>query len=368
MAYRNGRTPRNWDQAVNILCLRLDNLGDVVMSTPAFKAIKDSQPKSKITLLASPDGAKIAPLIPHVDDVVVYEAPWIKSSQPRLDSKVDVQMVDHLRKQDFDGAVIFTVYSQSPLPAALLCYWAEIPLRLAHCRENPYHLLTDWVPDVHPEDNGRHEVRRQLDLVKTVGFTPKDERLSLDVPEGAFEKVASLFDELAIDREQPWVVIHPGASAPSRRYPAENYAQVGRILNQKGCQVVLTGSKGERELIDSLRQEMGGESFSLAGRLGLGELAGVLKIAPLLISNNTGPVHIAAAMGTPIVDIYALTNPQHTPWMTPNKVLNYDVPCKYCYKSICPEGHHDCLRKVPPEAVVRAAEELLKEVNEVGVC
>jgi ADP-heptose:LPS heptosyltransferase len=90
----------------------------------------------------------------------------------------------------------------------------------------------------------------------------------------------------------------------------------------------------------------------------------VLKAAPLLISNNTGPVHIAAAMGTPVVDIYALTNPQHTPWMTPNRVLNFDVPCKYCYKSICPEGHHDCLRKVPPEAVVRAGEELLKEVKQ----
>jgi ADP-heptose:LPS heptosyltransferase len=68
---------------------------------------------------------------------------------------------------------------------------------------------------------------------------------------------------------------------------------------------------------------------------------------------------MAAALGTPVVDLYALTNPQHTPWETPHRVLFHDVPCKYCYKSVCPEGHHDCLRRVPPEAVVRAARELL---------
>jgi ADP-heptose:LPS heptosyltransferase len=81
--------------------------------------------------------------------------------------------------------------------------------------------------------------------------------------------------------------------------------------------------------------------------------------ATLLISNNTGPVHVAAAVGTPVVDLYALTNPQHTPWGVRHRVLNHDVPCKYCYKSICPEGHHHCLRLVRPEQVVGAAIELL---------
>ena len=72
------------------------------------------------------------------------------------------------------------------------------------------------------------------------------------------------------------------------------------------------------------------------------------------MANNTGPVHIAAAVGTPVVDLYALTNPQHTPWGVPNRVLFHDVPCKYCYKSVCPQGHHDCLRLVRPEDVVTA--------------
>ena len=108
---------------------------------------------------------------------------------------------------------------------------------------------------------------------------------------------------------------------------------------------------------------MGVHSFSLAGELDLGELAALLAMAPLLIANNTGPVHVAAAVGTPVVDLYALTNPQHTPWGVPNRVLNHDVPCKYCYKSVCPEGHHHCLTLVPPEAVVEAVRALFAEVG-----
>jgi ADP-heptose:LPS heptosyltransferase len=110
----------------------------------------------------------------------------------------------------------------------------------------------------------------------------------------------------------------------------------------------------------------GAPSLSLAGELDLAELAALIGRAPLLVSNNTGPVHIAASLGTPVVDLYALTNPQHTPWGVPSRVLNHDVPCKYCYKSVCPEGHHDCLRLVAPGRVVAAAVELLGIGDRVG--
>src|SRR5690606_12811493 len=115
-----------------------------------------------------------------------------------------------------------------------------------------------------------------------------------------------------------------------------------RLACERGWQVVFTGSRGERPLIDEIRQLMAAPSRSLAGRLSLDELAALLEAAPLLISNNTGPVHVAAAVGTPVVDLYALTNPQHTPWGVPHRVLFHDVECKYCYKSTCPAGHHDC--------------------------
>ncbi len=123
--------------------------------------------------------------------------------------------------------------------------------------------------------------------------------------------------------------------------------------------MLFTGAAGDAAIVEEIRAAMGTPSDSLAGRLQLAELAALVAAAPVLLANNSGPAHIAAAVGTPVVDLYALTNPQHTPWKVPCRVLNYDVPCKYCYKSICPQGHHDCLRRVPVAAVVEATLDLL---------
>jgi ADP-heptose:LPS heptosyltransferase len=99
--------------------------------------------------------------------------------------------------------------------------------------------------------------------------------------------------------------------------------------------------------------------------LDLEELAALIEAASVMVAGNTGPVHIAAAVGTPVVDLYALTNPQHTPWSVPSVVLYHDVPCRWCYKSVCPEGHHLCLRGIDPGAIVRAALDLLSAPERV---
>lgn len=363
--------PTEWNTAKNILCIRLDTIGDVIMTTPAMALLKQSFPDRRITLMTSSAGAAIAPLIPVLDDVIVYDAPWLKATALRQSSAPEYAMIDQLRSAQFDGAIVFTVYSQNPLPSAFLCYMAGIPLRLAHCHENPYQLLTHWIKDPEPDQLIRHEVRRQLDLVSSVmpcndsqASALKDERLRLQVPPEAIPNLQQRLVQLGVNVCRPWVVIHPGATAPSRRYPPEHFARVARQLVQElGMQIVFTGTAGEQELVESIRHGMAVPSYSLVNQLTLGELSALLAIAPLLISNNTGPVHIAAALGTPIVDLYALTNVQHTPWNVPNRVLYHDVPCRICYKSICPEGHHHCLRLVEPETVVEAAIALLEETR-----
>ena len=343
-----------WAAASRVLAVRLDALGDVVMTGAALRGL--ARPHRHLTLLASPAGAAAARLLPGVDDVLVYEAPWMKATAAR-NGVPDLAMIARLAAARFEAAAIFTVYSQSPLPAALLCHLAGIPRRLAHCRENPYQLLTDWVPEPEPAGGVRHEVRRQLDLLAAVGIAAADDRLALRVPPAAERRAAALIDELGLKR--PWAVLHAGASAPSRRYP--HFAEVLRGLQAKGVGVVLTGDGGETSAVAELRAAADVAAPSLAGRLDVAELAALLARAPLLVSNNTGPVHLAAAVGTPVVDLYALTNPQHTPWGVPHRVLSHDVPCKYCYKSVCPAGHHDCLRAVTPAAVVTAALDLLAE-------
>jgi lipopolysaccharide heptosyltransferase II len=352
----------SWAEAENVLCIRSDSLGDVLMTTPAIRAVKRSGEGRRVTLLTSSAGAAVASLIPEVDEVIGYNAPWGNLAAPRTDSRPEQEMIGQLGQRHFDAAIIFTVYSQNPLPAAMLCYLADIPLRLAHCRENPYQLLTDWLPEVEPEKRLRHEVRRQLDLVAAVGYQTENERLSLQVPPWTYGRVFALLAELGLNLDEPWVVIHPGVTAISRRYAPLNYARVARLLAQEhGWQVVFTGTEPEVGLVQGIREVMGAPSYSLVSRLDLAEMAALLSLSPLLITNNTGPAHMAAAVGTPVVDLYALTNPQHTPWQVPNRVLFHDVPCKYCYRSICPEGHHHCLRLVTPEAVVAAAVELAAE-------
>lgn len=348
-----------WRTARRILAVRLDNLGDVLMTTPALRALRKGGERH-ITLLATEAGAAAAPYLPEVDRLLLAGAPWMPGVPIEPQALQDT--VAMLRAQAFDACVIFTVYSQSPLPAALLCWMAGIPLRLAHCRENPYHLLSDWIPDPEPHEQLRHEVRRQLDLVAAVDCVSDDERLSFRLRADELRSALARLRRAGIDTARPWVVMHPGASAASRRYPAEHFAAAADQLAEgphRDHQLVLTGAPAERETVEAVRRLLTRPAVSLAGALSLGELAAVIARASLLISNNTGPVHIASAVGTPVVDLYALTNPQHAPWMVLHRVLYHDVPCRYCYRSVCPRSHHDCLRLLEPERVAEAARELL---------
>jgi lipopolysaccharide heptosyltransferase II len=305
-------------------------------------------------------------MVPEIDEVIVFEAPWMKASKPSESSRGDLEMIEKLRHGRYDAAIIFTVFTQNPLPAAYLAYLANIPLRLAHLRENPYGLLTDWVKetDLDVRQGIRHEVQRQLDLVAGAGFTTPDEHLSLCVPPDARMAVQQKLGQLGLDLQRPWLALHPGSTAPSRRYPPENFARAADILaRQHGYQIVLSGGPDDCDSVQIIKERMLAPWISTVGRLGFDEFAALVQLAPLLLCNNSGPAHIAAALGTPVVDLYALTNPQHTPWQVPCRVLSHEVPCRYCFRSICPQEHHDCLRLVHPQAIADAVIELSIEAR-----
>ncbi|MGY8525548.1 lipopolysaccharide heptosyltransferase II [Paracidovorax citrulli] len=353
-----------WREARKILCVRLDNMGDVLMTSPAMQALKDSGTGRHLTLLTSSGAAPVASHLPMVDAVLTWDAPWVKGTRGLMGrgSGATVQsMAQRLQDEGFDAAVIFTVYSQSALPAALLCTMAGIPLRLAHCRENPYQLLSDWVPETEPQESIRHEVQRQLDLVATVGATAADERMRFRVQPHDRRAVQRRIDALRSAAQGPCVVLHAGATAESRQWPAERFAETARRLaTEQGALVLLSGGASEQPLVESVRDAAAHPAVvSVAGELTLGQMGALLEAADLLVSNNSGPVHLAAALGTPVVDLYALTNPQHTPWMVPHRTLFADVPCRYCYKSVCPQQHHRCLKDVEVAQVCAAAATLL---------
>lgn len=346
----------DWNAARRILAIRLDSMGDVLMTTPAIRALRAGPAVEHVTLLTSPSGAAIARMVPEVDEVLVYEAPWMKAGEAHPPA-YDMAMIELLNDAKFDAAAIFTVYSQTPFPAAMLCRLAGIPLVLAHARERAYRMISNAVSETEPEQQIRHEVQRHLDLVATLGWLPNDARMSLAPPHAAIAAATALIERLSLNGAR-WALVHPGATAASRRYPPEYFAAAMRMLaSADGWHFVLTGDAGEAELCDRVIAEAG-TGTSLAGQLDLSTLVALIARAALVITNNTGPAHIAAALGTPLVDLYALTNPQHTPWGTASRVLSHDVPCRWCYASVCPQGHHLCLRGVAPDQVVEAVRQL----------
>lgn len=358
--------PSRWAAVRRLLLIRLDNLGDVLMCTPAFAAWRQACPPAHITLLTSPSGAALAPHLGMVDEVMVADVPWVKGPPGRPPIAPEAfDLVERLRAGRHDAAVIFTTATQSPLPMAMVCWQAGIALRLAHCRENPYALLSDWVSDQEVVHEGmRHEVRRQLDLLKAVGLEAPDSALVFDLRPADHAGAQAHLRRLGLPPGQAFVLMHPGATAPSRRYPAAMFGQAMALLMRWGLACVFIGSGQDAGLVREAHAAAGGRGLVLLDELTLGELGALIQEAALLVCNNSGPAHVAAAVGTPVVDLYALTNPQHTPWRVPARVLYRDVPCRHCLRSVCPQGHHACLRGVPPEAVADAVIDLLASTHE----
>jgi lipopolysaccharide heptosyltransferase II len=313
-----------WQNCKKILCIRPDNMGDLLMTTPAIRALKQTF-NAHITVLTSSMAAGIARYIPDVDEVMTFDVPWVKSNQT-VPNDAFTAVVEDIRNRQFDAAIIFTVYSQNPLPTVMLAYLANIPLRLAYCRENPYQLLTHWQPDKEPYEFIKHQVRRDLDLVASVGAYTDNEHLSLQIPE-AWPQVMQKLQQEGIDTGKPWLIMHPGVSEPKREYPPAQWAEVARLaVEDLRYQVLFTGSGSEIDIATGIQSLAGENTFNIAGKLTLDEFISLIAHAPVVVSVNTGTIHIAAATGTPTVVLYALTNPQHTPWMVPSQVLSYNIP------------------------------------------
>lgn len=348
-----------WRQVKRALAVRLDSMGDVLLTTPAIRAIKETMPEAEVTLLASPIGAEVGKLTPGIDHVIVYQAPWMDVYQilPQ-DGERELLAIKVLRERQFDGAIIFTSYHQSPLPAAYMCYMAGIPLRHAATVDGAGSLLTTR----HKYAVGViHEVERGLELVGAIGFTTADKRIVLDIHADVYEQVSEMLAREGLSKSKPLAVVHPGCNFQARTYPWGSYVRVADLLARRlDCAVVFTGSKDETQLVERIRQWTNEPNISLAGKTSVAQLAALIGSANVVVTNNTGPMHLAAAMGTPVVALFALTNPppQWRPWMVPHRLLNRPVPCAYCYNRVCPTGQ-ECIASITPEEVVEAVASLL---------
>jgi lipopolysaccharide heptosyltransferase II len=353
-----------WNKFKNILCIRPDNMGDVLMTSPAIRALKNSSEGRKITLLASSAGSSIAEFIPEIDDIIVFDTPWEKNFQ--VHSHTPVHFISKkILKRNFDAAIIFNVYSQNPLPSAMLCYLSGITRVAGYCRENPYSLITDWIPDKEPLTEIKHEVQRQLDLVSHLGAISDDDSFSLKISESTQSDIFMKMKNFGINLNDKTIIIHPGVSELKRQFPVEQFVKAAKLLSKDlGYQLVITGLGSEEHLANTIEGCCEEKIFNLAGKLSLEELIALIKNAALLISNNTGPAHIASAVNTPVVVLYALTNPQHTPWKVSHRILPFEISKEMSSQNVIiqyanQKSFKEHYETVTPEKILEAVKDLL---------
>jgi ADP-heptose:LPS heptosyltransferase len=338
----------------HVLVARLDSDGDVLLAGPAIRAAK--RDAERLTLLCGPRGFPAATLLPGVDDILVHRAEWIDPEPAPFENSPTRRLLLELVRRAIDEAVILTSFHQSPLPLALLLRLAGVPRIGATSEDYPGSLL-----DVrHRIDDDVHEVERSLSLMRAMGHEPApDDDGALRVLHGPAEPP---FDER-------YVVVHPGASVPARAWAPERNAELVAALADDGWSVAVTGAPGERELTS--RVAAGGSAWparvrDLGGATDLSQLAAVLKGAAAVVVGNTGPAHLAAAVGTPVVSLYAPTVPavRWRPWRVPHAILHEPVPCAGCRARTCPIPGHPCIDELPLEAVLDAVERLATPAQE----
>jgi ADP-heptose:LPS heptosyltransferase len=332
-----------------VIVARLDSAGDVLLAGPAVRAVARDHP---VVMVAGPLGAEAARLLPGVSDVIELAAPWVLTNPPPVDGTVLAGFIGEVAALRPRSAAILTSSHQSPLPLALALRLAGVPELAGLSLDYPGSLLDHRIPG----DPDVHEVTRALAIVGRLGHRLPDGDDRLAVALDAPRRPDGRAGPPAAARGEPYVVVHPGASAEARTLPADRWKAVVSALGAAGRRVVVTGSAGEAALTAAVAAghpdtiDLGGDS-TLAG------LASIVADADAVVCGNTGPMHLAAAVGTPVAAVFPPTVPlaRWRPWRVPHVVVgDQNAPCRGCRSRTCAVPGQPCLDPVTPAAVVDA--------------
>ena len=339
----------------HVLVVRLDSMGDMLAAGPAIRAVAAGA--DRVTVLCGPTGVAAASLLPGVDATVVWACPWIVNPPPPVSRSELNDLVDRIARLRVGQALILTSFHQSPLPAALLLRMAGVGTIAAICDDFPGALL-----DIrHRVDDDIHEVERHLSLAATLGYRlPAGDHgaLAIDLPARVGEP----------DLQGDVIAVHPGASVPARTWDPTRYRELVDLLLAAGWRVVVTGGPDERDVTAYVTGGAHPVAQDLGGATDLAQLAAVLGRCRAVITGNTGPAHLAAAVGTPVVSLFAPTVPasRWRPWGVAHVLLgDQDIACAGCRATTCPLPGHPCLDDVTPAEVLGALHRLLADKDRI---
>lgn len=338
---------------MRILLTRTDRIGDVVLSTPAIKAVRDRHPEAYIAFMVRPYARDIVEGNPYLNEVIVYD----KYGKHKSIFKT-IEFALRLRKKKFDLAIMLHPTNR----VHLIAYFAGIPKRVGFDRKMPF-LLTKKIPHLKQEGK-KHEVEYTLDALRFIGIDSSDKALYVTVRKKDLEKAGRMLDEYHVGRGVPMIAINPGASSASKRWPAASFALLcDNLAKTFRARIVIVADAANAEFAETIAKGMRHEPVNLAGKTTVGELAALLSKCSLFISNDSGPVHIACALKVPVISIFGRNEPGLSPrrWAPTYKrsaVLHKDTGCSPCLADNCKENFK-CLQAITPEEILTAAKTLL---------
>lgn len=348
-------------QLRRILISRTDRIGDVLLSTPVIKALRDKFPQAYISMMVSPIARDIVDDNPYLDEVIIYDKDGKHKSWLRT-----LKFSSRLKKKKFDLAVILHPTNR----VHLLVFLAGIPVRLGYNRKFGF-LNNRRV--LHAKQEGlKHEAEYNLDLLKGLGITASCGDLFMPLKAESELYVDEIFRKEGISKNDKILAINPGASCPSKLWPVERFAQVAeKISALYGFKILILSGPKEMSLANKITLHHGikGKVVNLAGKTSLSQTASIIKRCVLFISNDSGPVHIASALGTPVISIFGRNQPglsvrRWGPLGKCDKYLHKDLGCIRCLAHNC-KKEFACLKAISVEDVVSVAELILNAKDRV---
>ena len=342
------------------LLIRVPNwVGDAIMCIPALQAARARWPHAQIALLGSPWVADLFAGQGLVDQVRVFE----KAGRHRGAAGVE-RLAAELRSEHFDCAALF----QNAFQAAWLAWRARIPERIGYARDGRRWLLTRAVPVPRPGEIPAHESNYYLELLRRAGWMqglPEVAEIRLQVSAEARSRAQAFLGErgLAPGSSRPRIALAPGAAYGSAKcWPTARYAALADHLVQNlSCDVILFGSAGERDVTERIASAMKQRVTNLAGSTAIGDLPALFATCDLFIGNDSGAMHVAAAVGLPVVAIFGPTDPGGTAPVTRRWTLvQHKVSCSPCFLRHCPIDHR-CMQRVDVDSVISAARHWLEK-------
>lgn len=339
-----------------ILIVRTDRIGDTLLSTPVIKALRDAYPDAHIAMMISPYTKEIVEGNPYLNEVIIYDKDVRHKSW-----KASRLFARNLKEKRFDVAVILHPTNR----VHLVTFFAGIPRRVGYDYKLGF-LLTERIK--HTKQFGRkHELEYNLDVVRALGIVPKDKNVYMPIKLESERWVDETLAHYGVTSADKLLAVHPGASCISKIWPVERFAEAADRLRQKyGFKVLIVGGPKDRDITHTLAEAMYEPGFDLGGRTSISQLASLLKRCRLFISNDSGPVHIASAVGTPVIAIFGrnqagLSPRRWGPLGSKDKFLHKEAGCLICLAHNCKKGFK-CLAKISAEDVLKVADEILKEV------